>query len=722
MQVAAEPCIPVFATLIFSRRKQRTKPAYVVDTLVGAVFCPVPCIRIAQQPIAVNGIRKEKDMSGVSATRAGYCFKCGCYALVIGLLVSLAANAQTSFVDITPLTDNLFVTSADEDFWMNAAAPADVDGDGDLDLAVIGFYVVYNVSAVDRLVIFINEGPDIDGRWKFTQQEVPLGEIYAGSSDLAWGDYDADGDPDLVVASEGVTKIFRNDAGTLVQTDIQLPGYYEDSNYTGAYDLRSVTWADIDNDSDLDLLIPSTFDFTNFEFRTSLMRNEGLIAGEWTFSEVPADIDATVHAQSAWADDDGDGDLDLFLTDINNISGDGFVRRFDNNAGSFVGTNLVDISVQYGLADWGDYDADGDMDILVAGNIRDSDGTYGTVLRIYDNQNGTFVDNTLVSANFFPWLDIHAATWADYDSDGDVDILLTGNVIGDSEIVGKSDIYANEGNSFVPLDLNLPAPLSSVGRGGAFLWFDIDNDGDLDYFVGGAYYVPGGNGLVEAKMRLYMNDGAESNGRPSAPSSLLAVVDGTNVNLAWNPSTDDSTPTAAITYDLELRPSGQSAPTAVRLPEPGNISAVTNWEFRNLPLGSYVWMVRGVDSAFNGSVAAEGSFTIGEPVVDVSISPNRGQIIVVPQLGGQFGYSLAIVNRSGQQQTWDYWVEVSNSERLVQTIGPFTRTLDDGQSVNRLMRQFVDSRTPAGTYRQTLKVGSFPGNVTESASFLWHKR
>ena len=661
-------------------------------------------------------------MFDLKLTQIARYLKRGSCTLLIWLLASLAAYAQTSFVDVSPLNDDLFVTSADEDFWMNAAAPADVDGDGDLDLAVIGFYVVYNVSAVDRLVIFINEGPDIDGHWQFTQQEVPLNEIYSGASDLAWGDYDGDGDPDLVVASEGLTIIFRNDAGILVQTDIQLPGYYEDSNYTGAYDLRSVTWADIDNDSDLDLLIPSVFDFSTFEFQTKLMRNDGLNDGLWTFSEVPSVIDATVHAQSAWADDDGDGDLDLFLTDVDNIFGDGFVRRFENDGSSFVGSNLVDISVQYGLADWGDYDADGDMDILVAGNIRESDGTYSTVLRIYNNENGVFVDHTLVMSDFANWLDIHAATWADYDSDGDVDILLTGNVVSEGEIVGKSDIYANEGGSFVPLELNLPAPVGSVGRGGAFLWFDIDNDGDLDYFVGGAYYVPGGNGLVEAKMRLYLNDAAEFNGRPTSPSSLLAVVDGTNVNLTWHPSTDDSTPVTAITYDLELRASGHSPSSAVRLPEPGNISAVTTWQLRDLPLGTYTWLVRGVDSAFNGSVSAEGSFTVGAPSVEASISPNRGRIIVVPNLGGQFSYSIEIVNRSGHQQTWDYWVEVTDSNRLVDTIGPFTRTLVDGQALTRLMRQNVDSRLPAGTYTQTLKVGSFPTNVTESASFLWHKR
>ncbi len=194
-------------------------------------------------------------------------------ALVLGLsLLPLGAAAQTSFLEVTPAADPYFVTPATDDFWVNAVAPVDVDGDGDLDLAVIGYYVVYNQSVEDRLVLLLNQGEDPGGGWLFTHQLVPLGTLTAGASDLAWGDLDGDGDHDLAVGSDGATVLYRNDAGVLNPLAVALPGYSEDSNYTGAYDLRSLTWADADNDGDQDLLIPSVYEPATFSFSTKLSR------------------------------------------------------------------------------------------------------------------------------------------------------------------------------------------------------------------------------------------------------------------------------------------------------------------------------------------------------------------------------------------------------------------------------------------------------------------
>lgn len=539
--------------------------------------------------------------------------------LAVALLPALATavSAQPSFTEVTPAADPWWVTPEDEDFWVNAVAPADVDLDGDLDLAVLGFYVVYNQSVEDVLLLCLNDGQGPGGGWSFTAVEVPLGAIFAGASDLAWGDLDNDGDHDLAVGSEGATALYRNDAGMLVPLPADLPGYWEDSSYDQAYDLRSMTWADFDQDGDLDLLLPSVFDPDTFELRTALMRNDGPDgAGGWTFTEVAAGLDPTAHAQSAWADADHDGDLDLFLANVDPFLDTGFVRLYRNDAGSFTGEELLGIAIDYGLADLGDYDLDGDLDVLVTGTVRELDGTYSTVLRIYRNDSGTLVEDTLIDAPNADWLDLHAATWADYDSDGDVDLLVTGNFVGPVEIEGRSEVFGNAGGVLSPLGVELPAPISSVGRGGAFTWLDVDGDGDLDYLVAGAYYVPQGNGLVEARMRLYRNDAPVANAAPGPPSGLLAAPEGSGVRLSWNPASDDHTPFDALTYELELRAAGQPPVLSAKLPEPGNLSTVTSWLLSGLPEGSYEWSVRAVDSAFNGGAVASGTFSLpaAEPI------------------------------------------------------------------------------------------------------------
>ncbi len=533
-------------------------------------------------------------------------------SLVLLALAAAPLAAQPSFVEVTPPLDPLFVTPPEEDFWINAVAPADVDGDGDLDLAVLGFYVVYNVSATDRLVLLLNQGPDGDGNWQFAHQEVPLGAVSAGASDLAWGDFDGDGDHDLAVGSDGATVVYRNDGGVLVPLANELPGYWEDSSYTGAYDLRSIIWADADNDGDLDLLIPSVFDFDLLEYSTRLLRNDGSDgAGGWTFTDTAAALDPTRHAQSAWADDDRDGDLDLFLANIDPYFDEGFIKRFRNDGGVFVGESLVDLSVQYGLADWGDADGDGDLDVLVCGNLEEPDGTFVTAVRLYRREAAGFTLVPILDAPSADWLDLHAATWADYDSDGDVDLLVTGNHVGDGEIVGKSEIFSNENGNFVPQGITLPAPISSIGRGGAFTWFDLDGDGDLDYLVAGAYYVPGGNGLVEAKLQLLRNATAASNAPPSAPQQLQSQVTGDSVTLTWSPANDDHTPTASLTYELRLARAGAGHATAERLPEPGNLSAASSWTLSGLEPGAvYRWSLLAVDSALDGGAARASTFAV----------------------------------------------------------------------------------------------------------------
>ena len=532
-------------------------------------------------------------------------------ALAACSLTASSARAQLGFTEFA-LTDPDLNSSPETDFWIASAAPADVDADGDLDLLVAGYFVVYFESVEERLTLYRNDGQLDATTWALTPVPVDATGLYFHSADLAWGDYDNDGDPDVVVAAYGEAALYRNDAGTLVRTGTVLPATLEDNGFS-TMDLHSVTWVDFDNDGDLDLLLPS-IEWSQGPEPARLLRNDGAGEGDaWTFTDVSAPLPPAANAVSAWADMEGDGDLDLLLGNVSPY-GDNFLETWRNEAGTLQPADSGLAFVRYGTADWGDVDGDGDLDIVYAGNIDLPDGTGETVVRILfgDSQGGWTPFDVVRSfqSPSEPWLDFHAVSWADYDSDGDMDLLVGGEWLEPGEIVGRSVVYANTDGTFALASEPLPAPVAG-NAGGAFTWFDVDSDGDLDYFVAGAYYVPGGNGLLEARTQLFRNDASAANAAPGAPNGLQVLEPGPNgVTLAWNAASDDGTPTASLTYDLEITPVGAGASTERALPEPGNVGTNTAWTLRGMPAGVYRWSVRAVDSAFNGGPQAQGAFSV----------------------------------------------------------------------------------------------------------------
>ena len=132
------------------------------------------------------------------------------------------------------------------------------------------------------------------------------------SGSVAWGDYDGDGDLDLVVTGRGagsirVGEVYRNDGAGGLTLDEAASAVIAD--VTGS----SVAWGDTDGDGDLDLVVTGGGLFSGFG---AVYRNDG--AGGLTLDEAASAVVADVGGSSvAWGDYDGDGDLDLV------VSGDG---------------------------------------------------------------------------------------------------------------------------------------------------------------------------------------------------------------------------------------------------------------------------------------------------------------------------------------------------------------------------------------------------------------
>jgi hypothetical protein len=316
------------------------------------------------------------------------------------------------------------------------AAWGDYDGDGRLDLAVVG---MTETGAATLTRLYHNS----DGQ--LTDSGIALLNV---ESVARWGDYDNDGDIDLLVggwspspAKGYFLRLYRNDSGTFVPVSAGLP------TSIGAPD---AAWGDYDGDGDLDLAVAGVEGDSTW--RARVYRND-----EGTFVDSSA-IPATPGKSVAWGDFDADGDLDLLVAGHYETT---FVFR--NDSGAFVDVGAALMAVDSGAAAWVDFDGDGDLDAVVSG--LPWGGTLTT--RLYRNDGGSFVDlGTPFAADFRP------PAWADYDNDGDLDALVCAN--------DGTWLYRNDGVVYVVAAAGLPQVWN-----GRCTWGDYDGDGRLDVVITG---------------------------------------------------------------------------------------------------------------------------------------------------------------------------------------------------------------------------------------------
>lgn len=138
-------------------------------------------------------------------------------------------------------------------------------------------------------------------------------------------------------------------------------------------------------------------------------------------------------------------------------------------------------------ASWGDMNGDGWLDLWVGNH-----GIRGKGARLYrNNKNGTFTNVASALAGYRGDSDVHSAAWSDLDNDGDQDLFVTtGGLDGRClEPQCGNQLFVNENGRFQDLAVSMGLD-DYTGRERTPLWFDYNNDGRLDVFVG-AYPMDG---------------------------------------------------------------------------------------------------------------------------------------------------------------------------------------------------------------------------------------
>lgn len=375
----------------------------------------------------------------------------------------------------------------------------DFDGDGDVDLVVANTADQWNALYRNTLRGALDDGrggtgdPDVAARAprfvKLSDPSLspwgPVASAGGRAEGVSWIDYDGDGDLDLYIATRGDQRnlLFRNEADTSLQRVTVSPLV---DRAAGA---SMACWADVDGDGWLDVFVTGYGDAPNTFFQN---------LGAGSFRELrnhPLHFGTGSARACAWGDPNDDGLPDLYVGNArqpNNFfwnRGD-FHFDEDNTAGHLV----EDVGYSYGLS-WADYDEDGDQDLFVANFDKENvvyrnDGT-GVLEPVRE---GILVTESGGASKG------HA--WGDYDLDGDIDLFVANGTYAPDM---RNFIYLNQGNGTFQRDMRGDVAVHADTSAGAAT-ADYDEDGDLDVFVANW-------GSSDQVNRLYRNTASETTGR-----------------------------------------------------------------------------------------------------------------------------------------------------------------------------------------------------------------
>ncbi len=430
--------------------------------------------------------------------------------------LDLILTGLPSFQDVTPVS-KVYQYAGGEFTDMEAELPgavygeglwADYNGDDTLDIVLIGQESIGgHTSQIRNLYTRL-----VSGQEEPEEPEEPAGvfvkdevasALFVGAylSNAAWADYDGDLDMDLLLTGltldDTIANIYENDGGTFTKVNTSLPGIFYGGGAFGMFtdQRRDVLLAGLHEDQSLMEIY--AFDGINYSPIEAGFRQLGVNGS----------------GNASWGDIDGDGDLDVIISGYSELPDDHLqaeTRLYENTGDGFMEITAEIEAIADGEMVWGDYDGDGDLDLVISG-----DGEHKIVHKVYTNTGGTLVENP----SELPELVANSEVWGDYDGDGDLDLLFSGQ---DAESNYHTLIYKNVDGAFLPVETGLTGSAY-----GSVDWGDYDGDGDLDVLVTGE------DEYFELSTTVYRNDGETFS---EIPTDLPGVFFGT---AKWVKADDD---------------------------------------------------------------------------------------------------------------------------------------------------------------------------------------
>ena len=336
---------------------------------------------------------------------------------------------------------------------------------------------------------FMNEGPS-PGRDVFSKDTQNGSDPLHGANTMTFADIDGDGDQDLFWGDffePGL--LYIENTGTCARPRLRttpVPFPPDDPLQSSGYNAPS--FGDLDNDGDMDLLagvLGGAFN-PNRTAESNLYMYEQLPEERFALrtTRFMDQIDVGSESYPVLVDLDADGDEDLLVA--NKISSEdgrtASLAYFENADGAYHTGEAPAFFPAYHYAPaFADLDADGDLDLLL--------GTWNDGIAWYRNEGDPGAPHFVLQQRAYIRLtrgSHNTPALVDIDDDGDLDLFV-------GETSGTINFYRNTGTPSAPVFEFVSDEYAGidVGRRSVPTFIDTDRDGDLDMIVGSEY-----NGLL----------------------------------------------------------------------------------------------------------------------------------------------------------------------------------------------------------------------------------